>query len=194
MRYLLEDLDHLNTDREETRPAMSPDGKVRDSRFLEENCPRLAAMYDETLRMTSFAQSIRLVEEDVTIRGTLFRKGSRVIVPFRQLHIDEDVFGEDVQGFHPERLLKNPKLTRSPSWRPFGGGTSTCPGRFLAKRVVFTWIALLVHRFDVSVKAGQKLPERDTLRYTLGIVPKKADCEDVLICLQPRNQGMQEAA
>lgn len=36
-------------------------------------------------------------------------------------------------------------------FRPFGGGATLCPGRFLAKREVLTCVALAVGRFDLAL-------------------------------------------
>ncbi|OJJ76737.1 hypothetical protein ASPBRDRAFT_417343 [Aspergillus brasiliensis CBS 101740] len=55
--------------------------------------------------------------------------------------------------FRPERF--SPKggrsLTRSDNWRPFGGGTTMCPGRYVRKRFVMLFVTSLLRRFDVGL-------------------------------------------
>ena len=69
-------------------------------------------------------------------------------VPFEQF--DRAVYGHEDHVFDPDRFLRNKTLARGASYRPLGGGTSCCTGRFLAKQEVRTFIALVLHRFELS--------------------------------------------
>ena len=51
----------------------------------------------------------------------------------------------------PDRFEKNPKLSSSKSYRPFGGGNTLCPGRHVAKRSLGYALALLVIRYEITV-------------------------------------------
>lgn len=82
---------------------------------------------------------------------TFVRKGTEVLVPYRQLHFDDRTFGKAPEYFDSDCFLDKNDLSRSSNFRPFGGGTTYCPGRFVAKREVLTFVALVLERFDVVV-------------------------------------------
>lgn len=113
----------------ETDRAFDNDGRVN-FHYLNESCPRLSAIWNETIRLTTSSASVRHLSADTIIGGKILRKNNRVMIPYRQLHFNEEVFGKDVHRFDPDRFLKNEALQRSSSWRPFGGGITMCPGRF----------------------------------------------------------------
>ena len=140
---------------------------------LEDRCPRLAALYDEVLRLTASSASIRTVESDTTLRNVVLSAGGKVLLPFRQLHFDEKVFGNNVDECDAERFLRDKNLGNSPSFRPFGGGSTYCPGRYVAKREVMAFIALAMSRFDDIMLAENEhfaFPKLDTKTPSLGIM------------------------
>ena len=104
----------------------------------------------------------------------------------RQLLRDESVFGIGTDEFNPERFLKNTELTKSRSFIPFGGGTRLCPGRFMAKAEVLTFVALLMSRFELSVPAGQAFPKPD-LKQGAGMgILAPADGGDIFVDVAER--------
>lgn len=72
-------------------------------------------------------------------------------VPYRQLHLDPSVWGADPLLLQADRFAEHPKLQSSKSYRPFGGGNTLCPGRFLAKRGIAYAIAAILTKFEVDV-------------------------------------------
>jgi cytochrome P450 len=81
------------------------------------------------------------------------------MMPQRQLHFDTRVFGVDIEKFRADRFVENAKLSRNASFRPFGGGATLCPGRHLAKQTSLAFVALLLHRYDVTLDPpGQSFP------------------------------------
>lgn len=46
-------------------------------------------------------------------------------------------------------------LARSKSFRPFGGGTTYCPGRFVARQEVYMFVVVVLHRFRIEVMGGE---------------------------------------
>lgn len=72
-------------------------------------------------------------------------------MPSRQLHTNENVWGENVRDFDPFRFLKRKGLARHSSFRPFGGGGTYCPGRVLAREEVYGFIAILLHRYEMEL-------------------------------------------
>lgn len=150
---------------------------------LLERCPRLDSVYNEILRLKTGPVGSRNVESDVIVGGKTLRAGHRVLMPYRELHLNKEVFGENADEFDPDRFLNNKSLSRSPSYRPFGGAITYCPGRFLARREVYTFVALVFHRFDIGLAAldnrlsspGEKLtrppfPRTDVAKTTGGML------------------------
>lgn len=138
------------------------------------NCPRLLALYHEVLRLSTSSVSVRDVRSNVEIGGKLLRAGSRVLLPYRQMLFDDDVFGNNTDVFNSDRFLLDQKLHKSPSFKPFGGGTTYCPGRFLARAEVLTFIALVVCRFDLELAPNKGIrtgvPRMEGRRPCLGIM------------------------
>ena len=181
--YILHDPDLYQTFIRETQPAFVGDSKTPNARFLLEECPYLNVAWDETICMSAFSASVRFVIEDTVFGGKLLRKGSRVMIPYRQLHFDESVFGSDIHSFKADRFLKGKDLTRSGNWRPYGGGTTQCPGRFAAKQVVLSFVAILLKRFHVQVDGPQQFPKRQLGTPVLGIM---ANTSDLWVKITPR--------
>ena len=111
--------------------------------------------------------------------------GSKLLMPYRQLHFDEGVFGSRVEEFDPQRFIENPELGRSQSFKPFGGGVTYCSGRFIARREVISFVALVVHRYHLELKdPNQGFPRQDGKKPTLGVIgPVKGD--NVILVVKP---------
>lgn len=108
----------------------------------------------------------------------ILRKGTKVFAPTRQLHFDPLVFGTNVYDFDPERFLRNRELNKSNNFRPFGGGITHCPGRWLAMKEILVCVALILTRFEVEVDPGiegvlraQNFPKVGTTMLALGVLP-----------------------
>lgn len=74
-------------------------------------------------------------------------------MPYRQLHRNTSVWGQEPLVLAPARFADDPKLSSSKSYRPFGGGHTLCPGRFMAKRSIGYVVAAMVTRFDLCLDA-----------------------------------------
>ncbi|KAI1173338.1 cytochrome P450 [Nemania sp. FL0916] len=55
------------------------------------------------------------------------------------------------------------------SWMPYGGGPSICPGRHLAKYVIFYVASLLVSKFDIELQDDRNTITLDAHRFGLGV-------------------------
>ncbi len=139
----------------EIEPLVSPtrDGTSNSLDLAAElqNCPLLMASYHEALRVSSSSMTLRLVMEDTEFKGFKFQKGGQMIIPYRQVMLDESVFGADPYSFKHERFLNNPGLLKSVHYKPFGGGVTLCPGRVLAQKEVLTFVALALGKFQVQM-------------------------------------------
>lgn len=163
-----------------------------------EQCAHLEAVYHEASRLVASSITTRTVIEPFQLGGKLLHPGCRLLAPYRQLHIDEEVYGNDVRQFNFNRFLKNKDLSRSPSFKPFGGGTTYCPGRFLARREVLTFIAIALVRFDISLSVPNtnfdaegkvmrpRFPRVEEKKYCLAIMsPKMGD--DLILNVSERD-------
>jgi cytochrome P450 len=159
-----------------------------DIQKLLENSPLLEASFHETLRVTSVNSSARDIEAPVTVGNKGLQPGSRLLMPYRQLHFEESNFGPQPQEFNTDRFLKNEGLSRSANFRPFGGGSTLCSGRFIAKREVMAFVASVIHLYDLRLQnPNQPFPRMDETKPTLGIMdPLKGD--DLVLVVSPRVQ------
>lgn len=107
------------------------------------------------------------------------------------MHLNQKLFGDYAEEFDAERFLKNKALATSKSYKPFGGGSTMCPGRFVARAEIYTFITLVLHRFDAALSPGagggeQAFPALDRKKPSLGVMgPIKG--QDVLVTVRPRS-------
>lgn len=188
MAYILVDPNLQASIRAETKPAIRQDihtTSIVDSSYLTSHCPQLEAVFNEVLRLNAASISLRYVTEPTVINNKLLRAGSKVIMPSRPLHLDPQIFGPNPDQFSPDRFLKKPALAQNFGFRPWGGGSVLCPGRFLARRAVSAFVAMALHEFDISVVEGQRFPRRDEITPNLGLMaPVKKD--DLMIRVKRR--------
>jgi hypothetical protein len=72
------------------------------------------------------------------------------------------------------------------SYRPWGGGSTICPGRFFAKKAVFIFVAALLARYDVGLEKQQSpFPVADVSKPTPGVAHIEG-AEDVGLVLRRR--------
>lgn len=183
LAFLIRNPQLLEEIRRETEPAFANNALSID--YLKDSCPLLDRVWNETLRHSAYSASVRHLTEDTVIGGRTLRKGNRLMIPYRQLHFDESVFGANAANFEPARFEHNQKLLRSSSWRPFGGGITMCPGRYIAKESVAIFIALALRRFDMEFIGDQAFPKGAEGTPVLGIMSIE-DGEDPLVRIRAR--------
>lgn len=133
---------------------------------------------------------IRLVAAPVIIGGKALQPGRKLLMPYKQLHVDSAVFGSNADRFDARRFMNDKSLERSTSWRPFGGAKTHCPGRFLARREVYMFLATMLFRFDTKLvpRPGERMsrfPRVDTSIPAGGLLPAvKGD--DVFVDIRRR--------
>lgn len=115
-----------------------------------EHCDYLIAYYNEVTRFVTSSLTARKVVADTHINGKILRAGAQIMLPYRQLLMEEDAFGPDVGQLNPLRFLENKRLARSANFTPFGSGRNMCPGRFLARKEVLFFTSLVLARFEVE--------------------------------------------
>ena len=183
LAYLLFDSVLLSAVKREVAPAFHTD--QLDVDYLMNKCPLLEATYYECLRLCNTSLSARRVSASTTLNSKVLQSGSTVVIPFRELHYDTQVFGPDAAVFNPQRFLDNKNLVESKSFRPFGGGVSYCPGRYFARQEMFVFVAIVLGRLDISLSSGlnQLFPEYDSLTPAIGVNGPKGNM-DLLIDLK----------
>lgn len=128
------------------------------------------------MRLHSGSSSFRRVAQDTTIAGFQLKAGNDVMMPYRQLHLNKKYWGENAEDFDIDKFVDNPKLHSARTYKPFGGGTTLCPGRLLARQMALVYLAILVTRYDIQVIGGcssQPFPEANDKVPTLGIISPK---------------------
>ena len=117
-------------------------------------CPLVASIVHETLRVQSIGTSTRKVLKDTLIDGQyLLKEGSTVLMPSVELHTNNSVWGSSSTTFDARRFCPNQKLeAKKPTseYRAFGGGSFLCPGRFLAVNEVIIVLVIMVLKYDLD--------------------------------------------
>ena len=184
MAYLVNDPELLRDVRAEVEPAVSQGLLGLETRL--DDCPQLVAVYHEVLRYHTASASVRSVAAPTDLGGLTLDVGAKVLMPYRQLHFDESVFGPNVDEFDASRFLANKVLSKDPSFRPFGGGTTYCAGRHVARRELLTFAALMVCRYDIEIsstisrEAQGEFPQCDFRKPSLGVLPPLAGDDMIL--------------
>lgn len=136
--------------------------------------PLLTSACDEALRLYTMAFSVRDVLEDTTLQWpggeAKLRRGDRVMAASSLYHFDAALFGKDNSEFRFDRFMGDKGI--SPV-KPFGGGSSMCPGRYFAKNEMRILVAELLRSFDWELLEG--LPGTDETRGGIGVLPPVKD-------------------
>lgn len=142
-----------------------------DIKSLCANAPILDATFHECLRLKAGAMMGRKVQAPTRIGNKLLKPGASVLIPSRQLHSNENVWGPNYRNLDVTRFAENKGLLKHSSYRPFGGGVSFCPGRKIAKEQVFALVAILFHRFDLALskETRSEFPRLDLSTPALGV-------------------------
>ena len=131
------------------------------------NISPLSAAFNETLRLTGGASSARTVKAPTQIGNKILRKDTKLLMPYRQLHFQEEIFGSRIREFDLSRFLNDKDSSHSQSFKPFGGGVIYCSGRVIAKREVHFFLVPLLRDYDVGLadptQSLLRLDEKKTL-------------------------------
>ncbi|KAL4600295.1 hypothetical protein ACB092_11G188500 [Castanea dentata] len=112
----------------------------------------LSKVIDETLRVITFSLTVfREAKKDVNIAGYTIPKGWRVLVWFRSVHLDPEIY-ENPKEFKPSRW--DNFTPKAGAFLPFGAGTRLCPGNDLAKLE----ISIFLHHFLLNYQLERLNP------------------------------------
>ena len=169
LAFLLHDSDLRGVIEAEVFAAFSNDNELN-VEILMSGCPQLEALFLRCLRLCNAASSIRKVTRSVVLGGKRFLSGDRLVAPLRQLHLNKQIYRAVSEAFDHRRFLKDKILTRSGHFRPFGGGVSYCPGRFIARQEVSVLVVLLLRHYDIQLAEDQQFPRVDRGKPTTGLM------------------------
>ncbi|TVY33836.1 Prostacyclin synthase [Lachnellula subtilissima] len=158
--------------------------------YLKSECPLLEAILNEVLRVTMASALVRDVIVPTIIDGKILHRGDKLLIPYRQLHFNQDIWGANANEFDPSRFIRDKSLGTNASYRPFGGGPGICPGRHMARQAMYATVALLFTQFDVSlagesegIMGKQQFPRMNETKPPLGTIPPM-EGEDVILLLR----------
>jgi len=119
------------------------------------NLPLLNSVYQENLRLAVATVTTRVVIEDTEFDGYILKKGRLILSPSRSLSMSDvfDAPGHPATEFWAERFLvdEKQKVRLNASWKPFGGGISYCPGRYIAAAEILMSMAILLLKYDMEL-------------------------------------------
>lgn len=82
------------------------------------------------------------------------QKRNVVIIPCGLMHFNEKL-RPDPDGYHPRRFLDRALSGESEghakATKPFGGGSTHCPGRVFAEKQMIGLVAGILRRYDVEI-------------------------------------------
>ncbi|KAL9039558.1 MAG: hypothetical protein Q9180_002458 [Flavoplaca navasiana] len=171
--------------RSETEKALNSDGSLDIQRLLTES-PQLDAVWFEVLRIYNNAAIARKATEDTTIGGISIHAGQTILGPFRQFHLNSNIFGSQASGFDASRFLKTKDLQNTKGYHPFGGGNTYCPGRFFARSEIYIFVATSLHRLYIERVEGQEFPAVDLAVPSSSAMPA---AKDMLVKVKSRKSG-----
>ena len=159
----------------ETQAAII-DGEL-DFGILLTSCPLLQSCLLETLRLDGNTITARGVAESRELSGKVVKQGNRVLIPHRVLNRDELIWGRNSEAFQADRFIKDKSLETNPAYRPFGGGSTYCPGRVIAKLQISIFIAVFLDEFEVELVPGQQFPTIDNTQPSVGTTGPSPDTD-----------------
>lgn len=136
-----------------------PKRRILSLNLIKTHCPTLMAMLHETLRYHSSVINIKQLQHDTTLADQYhLKKNAIVMIPSQSINHEKEIWGPSADVFDHIRFM-NPeskrKLSSTSAFRPFGAGSSVCPGRHFSMNVICSLVAMVVLQFDILPTEGQ---------------------------------------
>ncbi|CDM28621.1 hypothetical protein DTO013E5_939 [Penicillium roqueforti] len=133
--------------------------------ILPTKMPLLRSIWHETLRMHNNSLTVREVVADTQFTGKkkwFVQKGGVINIPCGLMHFNEALH-PDAESFHARRFLEKSLggegESHARTTKPFGGGTTYCPGRVFAEKQMIGMVAAMVMRYNLEIaNADWKMP------------------------------------
>ena len=133
--------------------------QVVDLNNVKQKCPTLMAVWHESLRYHSTVINIKKVQHDTVLAEQYhLKKGGIVMISGTATHHDTDTWGPSASGFDHTRFLTaegRKKLSNTTIFRPFGAGTTMCPGRHFSTNAALSLAAMMLLQYDIEPVDGQ---------------------------------------
>ncbi|KAL5550926.1 hypothetical protein UlMin_001102 [Ulmus minor] len=108
----------------------------------------LNKVIDETLRVVNVSLfNYREALNDVSIGGYIIPKGWKVLVCYRGIHLDPELY-PNPKEFNPSRWEEN--KPKKGAFMPFGAGGRLCPGSDLTKLEVSTFLHYFLLNYELE--------------------------------------------
>lgn len=155
-------------------PTLQPSEYIT---VIPSKVPLLRSLYSESLRVHVNAINFRevLAPTDLIIDNRTWKleKGDVVTLAGSLLHEDEE-FHPRAEQFQAKRFMDRELggggENAAKYTRPFGGGTSYCPGRVFAEKQIIGFLVALVARYDMEIVTEEY------------VIPRNSDLEYVAAC------------
>lgn len=149
--------------KEEVIKATHVEGSVHtiDLSYLRNSCPILHSTFQEILRGrgTGTLMIRRVLEDHLLNKSYLLKKGSILLIPNAVQHVKSDVWGSQADSFQHDRFTgkgtNGLKRYNTTAFRPFGSGSTLCPGRHLAITELLAFAALAIATVDIVPTGGR---------------------------------------
>ncbi|KAJ4988273.1 25-hydroxycholesterol 7-alpha-hydroxylase 1 [Stagonosporopsis vannaccii] len=133
--------------------------KIVNLSAIKDHCPILLAVLNETLRYHSTVINIKQVQHDTKLDGQyLLKKNGIVMIPGQSVHHSKDIWGPSADVFDYDHFISptcKKNLLSTSAFRPFGAGTTMCPGRHFSTNVILSLAVMVLLKFDVTPTDGE---------------------------------------
>lgn len=126
--------------------------------IIPSKLPILRSVWFETLRMHNNLLTVREVSKDIALPGTQswsLQKGNMISIPTALVHFDEQLHPQ-ADDFHPRRFMETGQggdgENAAKTLKPFGGGSTYCPGRIFGEKQMMGFIARILMGYEVEIK------------------------------------------
>lgn len=109
----------------------------------------------EVLRLYPSAPNTQMqTREDIRVHDRVIPKGTNIWIDTTAMHHDPDIWGDDVNGFRPDRFKDDSYggAKHKMGFMPFGFGGRMCLGKELATMEYNICLSLILSRFTIKLK------------------------------------------
>ena len=119
--------------------------------------PLLRSIWFETLRLHNNSLTVREVTAPTRLNGTQtwdLKPGGVVSIPCGLMHFNEKLH-PDAYAFRADRFMEKALggagESAARTTKPFGGGSTHCPGRVFAEKQMIGLVAAFIMRFNIKM-------------------------------------------